>query len=122
MLYVIYSPLCEQNGAFLGQLEEWLEGKDIEMIAIPFDGISAQEKGWYQAAGLVDSHGRFKRSVFIDVFFEGGLINSVPLKREKIEKALNVQIEEKEDETPQEAGEELSIAEFRALIFSGEVE
>jgi len=119
---VIYSPLCEANGAFLGRLEEWLEDKNIEIVAIPFDAITAREKGWYQSAGLVDSHGRFKRSVFIDLFFEGRLIDSVPLRKEKIERALNIRIEQREDEDPEEPGKEISIAEFRSLILGNEVE
>ncbi len=36
-LVVIYSPLCEYNGAFLGQLEEWFSNIDLEIITIPFD-------------------------------------------------------------------------------------
>lgn len=28
---VIYSPICEANGAFLGQLEEWIKDTDVKI-------------------------------------------------------------------------------------------
>jgi len=37
---VIYSNLCEANGAFLGQLREWLDGYDIEISAAAYHEAS----------------------------------------------------------------------------------
>lgn len=84
---VVYSPLCEQNGTFLSQLEEWSKGTGVNLCEIPLDEITEREKEWYESCGLL-KNGRFKRSVFIDVFLEGKLIDSVPLKRENSEKGL----------------------------------
>jgi hypothetical protein len=120
-LTVVYSPLCEGNGAFLGQLEEWLHGTDVTLCSIPFDTITDRERGWYRSAGLVRRNGRFKKSVFIDVFFEGELIDSVPVKRERIEKNLGICIREKEED-PAEESREMSVAEFRELLFHDEIE
>ena len=92
---VIYSPLCEQNGTFLSQLEEWLKSTGFNLCEVPFDEITEREKEWYESCGLL-RNGRFKRSVFIDVFFEGKLIDSVPLKRENMEKELGIDIRDTE--------------------------
>ena len=116
---VIYSPLCEQNGSFLSLLEEWLKEKDIEILEIPFDKITDREKKWYKSSELL-KNGRFLKSVFIDVFFEGKLIDSVPLKKENIEKGLGIAIHEKE-EIFKTTGEEISVTKFRDLVCRGEV-
>lgn len=117
----VYSPLCSRNGEFLGLLEEWLNGKDIKIYKIPFDKITAREKEWYKSAGLANRNGRFKKSVFIDVFFEGNLIDSVPLKKEKIEKGLNIHIQAVEDKV-KELLQKISATEFRDLLFQNQVE
>ena len=118
-VFVVYSPLCEHNGAFLHQLEEWLDRKGIELCEIPFERITDQEKEWYKSAGLLEK-GRFKKSVFIDVFFEGRLIDSVPLKKENIEKGLHIDIQDK-DKFIKAPGTEVSVTEFRNLICKGDI-
>ena len=115
----IYSPLCEQNGTFLSQLEEWLQGKDIILHEIPFDKITDREKEWYISCGFL-KNGHFTRSVFIDVFFEGNLIDSVPLQKENIEKELDIVIQK--DEIFVKSGEEVSVPQFRNLLCRGDVE
>jgi len=92
----VYSPLCEQNGTFLSQLEEWLDSTGVELCEIPFDEITDREKEWYTSCGLL-KNGRFTKSVLIDVFFEGKLIDSVPVKKENIEKGLHIGIQEVEE-------------------------
>lgn len=110
----VYSPLCEQNGTFLSQLEEWLDGKDVELVEVPFDEITDREKEWYKSCGILRD-GRFRESVFIDVFFEGNLIDSVPLKKENIEKGLHIDIHGFEEEFIK-SGEDMSVPAFRELI------
>jgi len=119
---VVYSPLCVHNGAFLGQLKEWLNGKDIEIHAVPFNRITTREMEWYRSAELLDKNDLFKKSVFFDVFFEGKLIDTVPLKKKKIEKELEVQIQEKERAESDKSAKEISISEFRDLLFSDQIE
>lgn len=119
---VVYSPLCVHNGAFLGQLKEWLDGKDIEIHAVPFNRITTQEMEWYRSAELLDKNDFFKKSVFFDVFFEGKLIDTVPPKKKKIEKELEVQIQEEERTESDKSAKEISISAFRDLLFSDQIE
>jgi len=79
----IYSPICEANGAFLGQLEDWLEGTEVKINYIPYDSLTPKEVEWYKAQGSMSEKGKLVSSVFIDVFYNGKLIATVPLKREK---------------------------------------
>lgn len=120
MLVVVYSPLCERNGEFLGLLEEWLDNTGILIRAVPFNDITDREKEWYASAGLVRD-GRFKKSVFIHVFFEGELIDSVPLKREAIEKGLHIQIQGEEDRGT-EPRKLMSETAFRELVCTNEIQ
>lgn len=91
-LYAVYSPVCEANGAFLGQLQEWFDGTGVRINPVPFNKIDPEIKKWYVAEGLARDNGRFVSTVFIDVFYEGKLIDSVPLSKEKIEKAMRIRL------------------------------
>lgn len=119
MLVVVYSPLCARNGEFLGLLEEWLDGR-VPIRVIPFNEITDKERELYASAGLVQD-GRFKKSVFIHVFFEGELIDSVPLKKEAIEKGLNIKIQSDEDHStgPREL---MSVTAFRELVCTKKIQ
>lgn len=96
---VVYSPICEANGAFLGQLEEWLEDTDVKTNYIPYNSLTPKEVEWYKAQGSMCEKGRLVSSVFIDVFYNQKLIATVPIKKRKIEEALKINIKEHEEES-----------------------
>ncbi|MCD2346779.1 hypothetical protein [Clostridium guangxiense] len=119
---VIYSPICEANGAFLEQLEEWLKGTDVKINYIPYDSLTSKEVGWYKAQGTIREKCKLVSSVFIDVFYNEKLIATVPLKKEKIEQALNIHIKEHEQESMSKTAQAISVSQFRAAILKGEIE
>ena len=49
---VIFSNLCEANGAFLGQLREWLDGYDIEISAAAYHEASTALKSMQRSGKL----------------------------------------------------------------------
>lgn len=88
-LDVVYSPICEASTAFVGLLKEWLQGTDVRVLDMPFDATSRTQAALYGAAGiLVD--GRMTETCFVDVFSGGTLIDSVPLRRDRIFRALGL--------------------------------
>lgn len=75
----VYSPLCEANAAFLGKLHEWLD-TEVEIEECPYP-IAA------------DNYGAFLQrngNCFIDVYYEGKCIDSVPLHREHLLSVLGL--------------------------------
>ncbi|BBF42515.1 hypothetical protein lbkm_1197 [Lachnospiraceae bacterium KM106-2] len=83
---VLYSPLCEANGAFLGKLEEWLKDQEVEIEAIPYHKASIEYKK------AIGNNG----NCFIHVFCDGKQIDTVPLHKDRIYSALGItQMEEK---------------------------
>lgn len=110
---VIYSPICEANGAFLGQLEEWLKGTDVKINYISYNNLTVKEAAWY--------NGKLTDSVFIDIFYNGALIDSVPIKKEKIENALGINIPEYQQEKVAENTGTISISQFRDAILKNEI-
>lgn len=76
---VVYSPLCEATGAFIGKLKEWLKDTAVEIEVIPFHE--------YEKRG----HGALKENCFVDVYYNGKIIDSVPLHQEVIYKELGIQ-------------------------------
>lgn len=119
---VVYSPICEANGAFLGQLEEWLEGTDVKINYIPYDRLTPKEVEWYKAHGIIREKCRLVSSIFIDVFYNEKLIATVPLKKEKIEQALNIHIKEHEEENMPETIQAILVNQFRNAILKNEIE
>lgn len=119
---VVYSPICEANGAFLGQLEEWLKDTDVKINYIPYDSLTLKKIEWYKAQKIMDKRGKLVSSVFIDVFYNGKLIDTVPLKKEKIANALNVNIKEDSKEKSTQGMETISIRQFRSEILKNEIE
>jgi hypothetical protein len=109
-LKVIYSPLCEANGSFIGQLREWLVGKDVRLSVVPFDKAEEFIKR--------DIH----ENCFIDVFYNGKKIDSVPLHREKIYAALGIE-EEAEFQYPDMPENPMrDTEELRHLLMCGDFE
>lgn len=118
---VIYSPICEANGAFIGQLEEWLEGADVKINYISYNDLTMKEIAWYKAKGLIGNDGRLTDSVFIDIFYNGILIDSVPIKKEKIEDALGINRKEYLQVKTTEVRDTISISQLRNAILRNEI-
>lgn len=118
---VIYSPICEANGAFIGQLEEWLEGTDIKINYVSYNNLTMKESAWYKAKGLISKDGKLTSSVFIDIFYNGTLIDSVPIKKEKIQDALGINKKECLQEKTAEDRGTISISQFRNAILKNEI-
>jgi hypothetical protein len=120
-VHVVYSPVCEANGAFIGLLEEWLGPAGVRINLIPAHAISARELAWYREAGMVGDDGKLRSSVFIDVFCEGLLIDTVPLKRENMERFFGITIKESHEAKGCDGAETISPADFKNLLCHGEV-
>lgn len=115
-LEAVYSPLCEANGAFLGKLREWLEDTEVCINAIPFNELPAEMAQYYSS---------IREDCFIDIFYNGRRIDSVPLHKAKIYEALNIHREvkeEKEDTKDRKKGEIIGVQAFKELVCSGEIE
>ncbi len=107
---VVYSPLCEANGAFIGQLKEWLADKDVQVAVIPFD-----------RADKTLGTGR-DENCFIDVFCNGIKIDSVPLRRERIYAALGIKEEGDPEHADAGADARMSAEDLRHLIACNKIE
>lgn len=77
---VVYSPLCEATGAMIEKLRKWFYGTDIEIKVFPFQLCPQRLKRKYQCG----------ENCFIDVFYEGERIDSVPLHQDKLYKILDI--------------------------------
>lgn len=119
---VIYSPICEANGAFLGQLEEWLEETDVIINYISYNKITSRELEWYKLEGLTRENGELASSVFIDVFYNGKLIDKVPLRRERIESILEISRKKYTQEKKNQKTSVMSIYELRSAILENKIE
>lgn len=119
---VIYSPICEANGAFLGQLEEWLEETDVSINYISYDNLGSRELEWYKSEGLMRENGKLRNSVFIDVFYNGMLIDQVPLKRERFENVFKIDKEKYKQEEKGKKASIMSVYELRSIIMESEIQ
>ena len=86
---VIYSPICEASIAFLYQLNKWFENTDVSVESAIFNNKSEAQKELYIKNEILVS-GKMLESCFIDVFFQGKLINSIPLNMNQICSALGL--------------------------------
>lgn len=77
---VVYSPLCEANGAFLGELHEWLDGTYVEIEEIAYNTAISK--------GIVTPKAK---NCFIDVYYDGKLIDTVPLHKQALLAALGIE-------------------------------
>lgn len=71
---VVYSPLCEATGAMIEKLKQWLDGTDIEIKLFSFDNCPERLKEKYCQ----------NENCFIDVFYNGNKIDTVPLHQDII--------------------------------------
>lgn len=112
-ILVIYSPLCEANGAFIGLIHEWLKDKNIEIELCPYDIATKKHKEL-----LVSNE-----NCFINVFYEGKRIDFVPLHRERLLLALGIETNDfKVNEQLEEPTEEqFSEDEIRNQILRGNI-
>lgn len=100
---VVYSPICEATGAMIGKLKQWLEETDIQISIYPFHLCPRR---------LKDKLGRGE-NCFIDIFYKGEKIDSVPLHQDRIYAALNIK-----KKVMQECNEEMVIS---PVITSGQL-
>lgn len=84
-LEVVYSPICEATGAMIGKLKQWLAGTDISITIYPYHLCPQRLRE------------KLKRdeNCFIDVFYQGERIDSVPLHQDRIYAALGIPMENK---------------------------
>lgn len=109
---VVYSPVCEATGAMIGRLKRYLMETDTKIQLFSFENCPERLKSKYKSG----------ENCFIDVFYNGDRIDTVPLHQEKIYKALGITlpIEQKLlDEEPYRT--KLTRAELKAAVSSGEV-
>ncbi|MBQ8264890.1 MAG: hypothetical protein IJY96_08980 [Oscillospiraceae bacterium] len=109
---VVYSPLCEATGSMLGKLRHWLEGTDIQINVFPFDSCPQRLKS------------KFKKSenCFIEVFYDGDRIDSVPLHRDILYAALDIPLPLEQEAAAEESpGSTLSRNELMEALSSGEL-
>ncbi len=118
-LVAVYSPVCEANGAFLGLLSDWTREAGWELELIPFHRLTDRELAWYKEAGRLDDRG-FRQTVFIDVFLGGRIIDSVPLSRERVARALGLELSG-EDVDVRPPVEEVTADSFLASFLEGRV-
>lgn len=117
---VVYSPICEASIAFVGILEEWLENKNVEITSSVFCPTSAYQKKLYECNGLV-VNGRMIETCFTHVFYNGKLIDSVPLNKRKIYSALGITVNDYKDESYSLIPSRVSVQRFRKLILNEEI-
>lgn len=77
---VVYSPLCEAAGAMIGQLRQWLAGTDVQISIFPFDRCPQRLKDKF----------KISENCFLDIFYCGNRIDSVPLHRDRICESLGI--------------------------------
>jgi hypothetical protein len=82
--------------------------------------LNPEAAKWYESEGLMQN-GRFLSSVFIDVFYEGKLIDSVPLSKEKLERKLQVELNCSEDKH-KDNGRVMTSDMFRSLACGNEID
>ncbi|HAQ39585.1 MAG TPA: hypothetical protein DCM73_01280 [Clostridiales bacterium] len=117
---VVYSPICEASMAFVGILHEWLENKNVEITSSVFSCFSAYQKKLYEHNGLA-TNGRMIETCFTDVFYNGRLIDSVPLNKMKIYSALGIAEDDCNDESYSLTSDNISVQQFRKLIINEEI-
>lgn len=80
-LVIIYSPLCEANGSFIEKLKQWVKGSgcDAEIEVYAFDSAPSIYRQQLPAC----------ENCFIDVLLNGKRIDTIPLHKELILKALH---------------------------------
>ncbi len=117
---VVYSPICEASMAFVGILHEWLKNKNVEIKSSVFLCSSAYQKKLYEHNGL-SVNGRMIETCFTDVFYNGRLIDSVPLNKVKIYSALGIAADDCNDESYSLTSDNISVQQFRKLIINEEI-
>lgn len=117
---VIYSPICEASMAFLGALQEWLEIYDTKIDVQEFNPASSHQQKLYEANGLA-AGGRMLENCFVDVFFCGRLIDTVPLSKKKIYSALGIAAEGCGEENPIKAYNGFSAVQLKEAILKEEI-
>ena len=85
---VVYSPMCEATAAMVEKLRIWLEGIDIQINLIPYHQLPSDKKNLRKC-----------ENCFIDVYDRGRKIDTVPLHKQQLYAALQIE-RNAEDEEP----------------------
>ncbi len=114
-LIVIYSPLCEANGSFVENIYEWVKSSDSDVDIEVYSFDTAPEI--YRELQPVHEN------CFIDVLLNGRRIDTVPLHKERILKALHIseKITLIKDEAPSNSEKDYSEGDIRAELFHGNI-
>ena len=110
-IIAVYSPLCEATGAFLGQIKEWLEGTDVVIEECPYN----------RAVQIYPAMVSKKESCFIDIYYDGVCIDSVPLHRDRILAALGLEIHFNSSSMPEVSGKQFSEDEMKRFYADGKI-
>ena len=77
---VVYSPMCEATAAMVEKLRIWLEGIDIQINLIPYHQLPSDKKNLRKC-----------ENCFIDVYDRGRKIDTVPLHKQQLYAALQIE-------------------------------
>ncbi len=108
---VVYSPICEATGAMLGTLRQWLDGTGIKINLYPFQLCPDKLKSRLTVG----------ENCFFEVFYNGIQIDTVPLHRDKLCKALGIPQLSEQTYAEEIRGNILTESELSALLKDGKI-
>lgn len=108
---VIYSPICEASGAMLGKLRKWLKDTDVHILVYPFPDCPQRLRDMLSP----------DENCFTEVFFHGNRIDSVPLHKAVILRALGIPTTEETRPPEAESQETIPEAQLLNAFASGEL-
>jgi len=110
---VIYSPICEATGAMIETLKQWLEGTDIQIHIFPFNNCPQRLKNKLKQ----------DENCFIEVFYNGEIIDSVPLHQDKIYEACGIpSVAVPEIDEPTEPSPSITSEQLLKALEDGEIQ
>ena len=113
-IVVIYSPICEATGAFVSNLSTWLYKTNVDMEVYSYNNAPKEY------IELIPS----TENCFIEVFYNGIRIDSVPLHRNQLFLALGIEDKsERVEDIPEIPNDRVyTESEVRNHIFDGSIE
>lgn len=110
---VIYSPICEATGAMIENLKQWLDGTGIQINIFPFNNCPQ----------ILKDKLKQDENCFIEVFYNGEKIDSVPLHQDKIYEACGIQsIALPEIDEPIEPSSSITTEQLSKALEEGEIQ
>lgn len=102
---VVYSPVCEATGAMIEKLKSWLEGTDVQINILPYHHLPSDKKSQKRC-----------ENCFIDVYYCNRKIDTVPLHKEQLYAALQIERNAEEDAPVFSKWNGLTAEEFKNLL------